>query len=42
MTIESAPAVGFGGLIDMSSDGRNDGGAEGDVGNKVTVPIKSA
>ena len=41
MTIKGAPAVGFSGLIDVTSDGRNDRRTEGDVGNKVTVPVKS-
>jgi ABC-type transporter lipoprotein component MlaA len=41
MTIKGAPAVGLGGLIDVASNGRNDGRTKGDVGNKVAVPIQS-
>lgn len=41
MTIKGAPAVGLGGLIDVASDSSNYGRTEGDVGDKVTVPVKS-
>lgn len=40
MTIKGSPTVGLGGLIDVASDGRNDGRSEGNVGNKVAVPVE--
>jgi hypothetical protein len=41
MTIKGAPTVGLSGLIDVASDGRNNGRTEGDVGNEVAIPGKS-
>lgn len=38
MTIKCASSARLLGLIDMASDLGDNGGAKGDVGNKVTVP----
>lgn len=38
VAVEGASAVGGGGLLDVGTDLCDDGGAKGDVGDKVAVP----
>lgn len=41
MAVKGASAKSLGGLVDVASDGGDDGRSKGDVGDKVTVPIST-